>query len=201
MSNLTIVIFLVGFLVGAATSQNVIATEETATVVVKTALGPVSVANFTALGSIPLTPALTKQCTCSAYFTSSMKVCGTNGMNYTACQLNQAMKLNYGLGLRCNQACPCPNYAERATNAGNCSPATNTLTKKAVKARTFKVFRMVSSVYCMNDGTEETRATVFCRMAANPKLGIRVMGTCAEFASYNCPARLLQTVPMYDDTQ
>jgi hypothetical protein len=81
-------------------------------------------------------------------------------------------------------------------------------------------------VFCLTDGMEETRGTIFCRMAKNSSkraplailemciklsvssllfsftsaIGIRAMGSCSEFNTYNCPSRLLQTIPMFDDS-
>ncbi|OQV17122.1 hypothetical protein BV898_08839 [Hypsibius exemplaris] len=172
-------------------------------VTISSALGPVVVRNYNPLGSIPLTTVQQTACNCGGRFTKALKVCGTDGKTYpTACQLKFAMTLNKGLGLRNNRACDTTDlFATKMAKLGGCGSDNQLVARKPSKVTNPRLVRNPIRVFCMNDGTEETPSTVFCRMAKNATLGIRIPGTCSEFATFNCQSRLLQPVPMFDPWQ
>ncbi|OQV19832.1 hypothetical protein BV898_06103 [Hypsibius exemplaris] len=151
--------------------------------------------------------AASRECHCSGFYARHMKVCGTDQQDYnTACDLGKAMALNSSLGLLCNRRCfDCPSQSplsQKCTNTMRIAfPQTRKAGGKPRPLRHKKADPRWVKKYCLTDGTEWTRNTIYCALASRPGVGIRCMGFCKQCKTINnaCPAKLLQDIPYYDE--
>ncbi|GAU95031.1 hypothetical protein RvY_06718 [Ramazzottius varieornatus] len=145
-------------------------------------------------------------CKCQGFAQKYTKVCGTDYKTYeTACTLAEAMKTNATLGLLCTQACPCkkPSPQLQHCTANYTISYSSKLRASKFKSKIVKAKPHPNHVkkYCLTDGSEENRDTIFCALGTKSGVGIRCMANCKQCKTINdaCPSKLLQAIPLEDE--
>ncbi|XP_055357020.1 uncharacterized protein LOC129602084 [Paramacrobiotus metropolitanus] len=153
-------------------------------------------------------------CQCGGFASKVTKVCGTDRRTYdTVCELADEMAKNSSLGLLCRT--PCEKCPKASALRSTCHAKTHMLTNSHHKMRSVslnlpKLHKAVTdpnrtTFYCLTDGTQANRNTVWCHIQKKRELnvGIRCMDTCnkcegAEGRIATCPTRMLEHLPLFD---